>query len=354
MIKLSICMIVKNEHDCLARALNCLKSFADEIIIVDTGSTDDTKAIAQEFTDKIFDFEWCDDFSKARNFSFEKASGDYIMWLDADDVIPESEQTKFLELKNRLNENFSPNVIMCPYVATTDKNCAPIFYYYRERIIKNGVGLHWAEPVHECIAPFGEIVREDIKIYHKKVHPTPAGRNLKIYRKLEKDKYLFSARALYYYGRELYYNGYYKKSIKILNQFLVNKDAWLENKIDACFILSRNYLALNDVNNAKLSLLRSLSFDTPRSKIACMIGELFKAEKAYKVAKFWYYTALNTQDSDSGWIEKRYSTITPAIELSVCCYYLGEMQEAKHYHELAKSFEPNSPAVLFNEQFFKD
>lgn len=62
----------KNEEDVLARCLNCVKKFADEIIIVDTGSADKTKQVAKKYTDKLYDFSWCDDFSKARNFSFPR------------------------------------------------------------------------------------------------------------------------------------------------------------------------------------------------------------------------------------------------------------------------------------------
>ncbi|MDE5995713.1 MAG: glycosyltransferase family 2 protein, partial [Eubacterium sp.] len=87
MATISLCMIVKNEEKVLARCLESIKNAVDEIIIADTGSTDNTKEIAKKYTDKIYDFEWVDDFSKARNFSFSKASKDYIMWLDADDII---------------------------------------------------------------------------------------------------------------------------------------------------------------------------------------------------------------------------------------------------------------------------
>jgi hypothetical protein len=78
-------MIVKNEEDNLKSCLSQLVNFVDEIIIVDTGSNDSTKAIASKFTDKIYDFKWCSDFSKARNFSISKASNDWILVLDADE-----------------------------------------------------------------------------------------------------------------------------------------------------------------------------------------------------------------------------------------------------------------------------
>ncbi len=92
-------MIVKNEEITLERCLNCGEDFVDEIIIVDTGSTDKTKEIAKKFTDKIYDFEWLQDFAAARNFSFSKATKEYIFYLDADDIILEEDQKKLKKIK---------------------------------------------------------------------------------------------------------------------------------------------------------------------------------------------------------------------------------------------------------------
>ena len=104
MISISLCMIVKNEELVLGRCLNSIKNLVDEIIIVDTGSTDKTKEIAALYTDKIYDFRWINDFSAARNYSFSKATKDYIMWLDADDVLLEEDQMKLEDLKENLDE----------------------------------------------------------------------------------------------------------------------------------------------------------------------------------------------------------------------------------------------------------
>ncbi|MBW3013481.1 glycosyltransferase [Candidatus Woesearchaeota archaeon] len=91
MTTISVCMIVKNEEACLERCLNSIKDLADEIIIVDTGSTDKTVEIAKKFTEKIFDFEWIGDFSAARNFSIKQATKDWILVLDADEMIVEED-----------------------------------------------------------------------------------------------------------------------------------------------------------------------------------------------------------------------------------------------------------------------
>lgn len=99
---LSLCCIVKNEEPNLKDFLNKLKPYADEIIVVDTGSTDKTKEIAKQFTDKVFDFEWNDDFSAARNFSVEKAANEWILVLDPDEVIEEKD---LIKIKDIIKEN---------------------------------------------------------------------------------------------------------------------------------------------------------------------------------------------------------------------------------------------------------
>src|ERR1700677_2356118 len=83
--KLSLAMIVKNEARCLARCLRSVKQVVDEIVIVDTGSKDDTVKIATEFGGKISQFDWINDFSAARNFALDQTGGDWILVLDADE-----------------------------------------------------------------------------------------------------------------------------------------------------------------------------------------------------------------------------------------------------------------------------
>lgn len=84
---ISLCMIVKNEEQNLSNCLNNIKNKVDEIVIVDTGSTDKTVELAQKYTDKVFHFKWCDDFAAARNYSIEKAQNAWILVLDADEKV---------------------------------------------------------------------------------------------------------------------------------------------------------------------------------------------------------------------------------------------------------------------------
>ena len=153
MISISLCMIVKNEELVLGRCLDSVKNLMDEIIIVDTGSTDKTKEIASLYTNKIYDFPWINDFAAARNFSFSKATKDYIMWLDADDIITKSEALKLKRWKEETDG--SSDVIMLRYVTGFDEKRNPTLVYYRERIVKRDKNHQWQGRVHEAIAVRG-------------------------------------------------------------------------------------------------------------------------------------------------------------------------------------------------------
>ena len=204
MVSVSLCMIVKNEEDVLERCLESAADLVDEIVIVDTGSTDRTKEIAARFTGQIFDLPWQDDFSAARNESFSHASMDLCMWLDADDVLLEEDRKAFLALKETLDPAVS--VVMAPYHAGSDEDGRVTFSYYRERLIKNHAGMRWEGAVHEAVAPVGKIVYADFAVTHCKARPSDPDRNLRIYEAQLAAEQELDPRQQFYYGRELYYH----------------------------------------------------------------------------------------------------------------------------------------------------
>lgn len=95
---LSICIIVKNEEQNIERCLKCLQPYPFEVIVVDTGSADKTKEIAQKYAAHVYDFEWCDDFAAAKNYAIYKAENEYVMVLDSDEFLEPLEVEKLKEL----------------------------------------------------------------------------------------------------------------------------------------------------------------------------------------------------------------------------------------------------------------
>lgn len=104
-VPFSVCMIAKNEEKYIKGCLDKLSKYNFEIIIVDTGSTDDTKNIAIKYTDKIYDFKWIDDFSAARNFAAGKATNDWILTIDCDEYMDNIDLKKITEFINSNSNN---------------------------------------------------------------------------------------------------------------------------------------------------------------------------------------------------------------------------------------------------------
>ncbi|MDQ0087029.1 glycosyltransferase involved in cell wall biosynthesis [Paenibacillus anaericanus] len=146
--KLSLCMIVKNEEKWLARCLESVKDVVDEIIIVDTGSNDQTKEIALGMGAMLYDYEWNDHFADARNYGLELASGDWVLWLDADEEVDEAGRDY---LRNVLltNECYLGRVQMVNYYGSTphDYNRSHLMAQYR--LFRNDQHLRFRGAIHE-------------------------------------------------------------------------------------------------------------------------------------------------------------------------------------------------------------
>ena len=351
MATISLCMIVKNEEKVLSRCLESITDAVDEIIIADTGSTDKTKEIAKKYTDKVFDFKWVDDFSKARNFSFSKASMDYMMWLDADDIISKENCEKLIQLKNNLS---NADIVMMKYDTAFDESGKATFSYYRERLIKKSLNPIWKGRVHEAIELSGKIIYSNIEIEHHSIKTEYSKRNLNIYQKQIEDGEPLQPRDIFYYGRELYYHQEYTKAIQTLSDFL-DSNGWVENKIEACKILSYCYRTIGDTDSALNPLFKSFVYDFPRAEICCEAGSLFMIKGMYNQAIFWYKLALNLpqQEQNGGFNNMDAHGYLPCIQLCVCYDKLGNYTEAEKYNHKAGKYRPSSAAYLQNIEYFK-
>jgi glycosyltransferase involved in cell wall biosynthesis len=179
---LSICLIVRDEAEVLARCLGGVAPVCDEIIVVDTGSRDNTKQIAARFTDKIFDYPWHGDFAAARNFAFSQASGDALMYLDADDVLLPQEAAKLSAYKT-LPDGI--DAVFAEY-DIPENGCVSICPRIVRRRPSNE---YWVNPIHESLVVSGKSILADFRILHRKTKPPAYDRNLSIVRDLLKAGY---------------------------------------------------------------------------------------------------------------------------------------------------------------------
>ncbi|WP_436864299.1 tetratricopeptide repeat-containing glycosyltransferase family 2 protein [Bacillus fungorum] len=164
---LSACLIVKNEEDMLRRCLESLKGGVDEIVIVDTGSTDKTKEIAKEFTDKVYDFEWTNDFAEARNFAGSHATGEWILALDADECVDlENVAAAIEEIKSHNNKFDTYTIDIINFVGERGERSV---INKMARIYKNDGTVHFEGAIHEQIVSLKNqrnLAESLLKVYH--------------------------------------------------------------------------------------------------------------------------------------------------------------------------------------------
>lgn len=347
-MRISVCMIVKNEEDVIGRCLESVSGFADGIIVVDTGSTDKTKDVVRNFTDKLFNFEWTDDFSAARNYAFSKAECDYLFWLDADDVVMPEDVAKINELK----KSAAADTYMMKYYAGTDENGNPAFEFYRERLMKNCPLARFKGFIHECVPPFGKITYSDIKVVHKKTRACLPTRNLDIFKRNIAKGAILDSREQYYYAKEYFYLGDYKKCVEELEKYLSGKNLYRADEWDALLSLFICNEKLGRKNGEKY-LFSALGKFGPDSKTLCLLGDYYKKNMSPEKAENYYKMSLLCKDGNNGFFrEPKYDFIEPCLRLVALLFEKGEYSEAKKYHELCKMRFPENPSVVFNDKFF--
>jgi glycosyltransferase involved in cell wall biosynthesis len=342
-------MIVKNEEEVLDRCLEPIKDVIDEIIIVDTGSGDKTKEIAAKYTNKIFEFTWIDDFSAARNVSFDKATMEYIMWLDADDVFLEEDVNKLKNLKENLDTSI--NYATMIYNLDFDELGNVKLSNRRVRLVKKENNYKWCGAVHEYIdiRKDKNSINSDVCVTHKKLKPS-GDRNIEIYRKKMKEGEEFSPRDYHCYANELAYRKYYKEAIEGYEKFL-DLEWSLRDKITACSSLADCYFAIKDIEKAKMTSLRSFLYGTPRAEQCCKLGFYFFTENNLDSSVYWYKAALELEKPDESWelINDACWTWLPHLQLSLCYMKSGDYELARQHNEKVKEIRPDDKTVALND-----
>lgn len=346
---LSLCVICKNEEKSIGTLLDSVKgSLFDEIVIVDTGSTDRTLEILSKYKVKVEHFKWINDFSAARNYSFSKATKDYIMWADSDDYIKPKDYQKLLELKPVLHE--SP-IWLLKYEYAHDDFGNSICSFYRERIVKRDLNIKWEQPIHEYMPLLHPYRQVDIEIHHNKKE-SHTKRNLSILEGIvEKDPN--NSRNVYYLGKEYFDSGDTEKGLPFLIKFIEMKDAWSENKYGALIRLAEFYLK-QDKSLSKEYLHKAISLDPLKAKAYYYLGDISLGEKDYQQAVHWFKICTQTVRSERSLdiIEPKYHTWLPYLQMCIAYNSMGKVYEAAEANEKALSFSPKDTRMINNRNIF--
>ena len=286
MITISLCMIVKNEEPVLARCLDSVASMMDEIIIVDTGSTDRTKEIAAQYTSRIYDFTWCDDFSAARNYAFSLATMDYIYCPDADEYLDLENQRRFLRLKGALLPEIE--IVQMNYITPPDfntvQNCKK---EPRPKLFKRLRTFSWVDPVHETIRTDPVIYDSDIDILHRP-HVMHAKRDFAMFEKAFRENRVLSEKITRMYARELYKCGDEEDFLRAADYFSLHYEAHADAE-SAC-ILAHAARIQNSVDDFFSICLKDMC-GSSCSEICYELGQYYRVRQNPQEASLWFYNA---------------------------------------------------------------
>jgi len=277
---ISAVLIVKNEEAVLARCLDSVKE-ADEIIICDTGSTDGTIEVARRYTDKIFtDYKWSDHFAQARNHAKSKATGDFVLSIDADEFLT----CPFSEVRSAASQAF-----MAVNVKMTSE-FGPQTQFWFPKLFRNSDQVWWEGAIHNHLSVMGEDVGAvTITFGYSPAHANDRLRTLRI---LEKEVAANPdcVRERFYLGREYFYRKMYDKALPELGRY-VQQSRFLPEKADAFLIMARAYWEMRMADDARDACVQALIIN-PHFKEACLFmaalaGEGSDNERWRKNAEQW-------------------------------------------------------------------
>lgn len=336
MITISLCMIVKNEERILARCLDSVADIMDEIIIVDTGSTDGTKEIAARYTDKIYDFEWIHDFSAARNFAFSKAGMEYIYSADADEVLDEENREAFKKLKEAL----LPQIDIVQMYYANQLSFGTIYNYDKElrpKLFKRLRTFIWAEPIHEQIILEPVVYDSDVTIMHMPEN-SHKDRDLASFERIVSKGERLSGRLHNIYAKELFVSGE-ERDFLAAEAFFAASCLDTERSVDeikeAACVVARAARIRRDTEKFFKYALKVVACEGC-SEICCELGKYFMEHNELDEAIIWYYNGAYETESI---LNIHCGGDIPLIGLAECYRLAGDAKQAAEYERLAAEWK---------------
>lgn len=285
-MRLAICMIVKNESSCLERCLESIKGLGD-IYIVDTGSTDNTCEIARKYTEHVYEneYKWNDSFCEARNYVLNKAKADWILSIDADNVLEDGGQAKILKAIEHAEKNGYKTIeVILQHDASGSTHTFPNIFKRAD--------CYWKGAIHNYIS-VSESNKSDIVIRYgySEAHKLDPDRSFRILGKeVEKPG---AVRELYYYAREYWYRREFEKAIEWYGKYLTVA-TWPKEIADAYMMVAKCCFRLKRYNDARVSCLMAININCDFKEALQMMADLTGPINSERWLN-WAYSAQNRE-----------------------------------------------------------
>jgi glycosyltransferase involved in cell wall biosynthesis len=259
MPEISACLIVKNEEQLLPRCLDSLQG-VDEIVICDTGSSDKTIEVAENYQAKIVHFDWCDDFASARNFAKNQASNDWILSIDADEYLKNNDLNK---IKNFLSncKTEGVEVVMRGENSYDQHNSIRIFQKHCD----------WVGKIHETVEVKSKSHSlAEITYGYSPAHELDPDLDLRILSSIPNP----SPRDLYYLAREYYYRKQWQQAVDVLESQYLPAATWKPERADAWLMLARCLWGLQRGDDARTACLQAINNNAHFREALVFMGEI--------------------------------------------------------------------------------
>ena len=340
---ISLCMIVKNEEKFLSNCLKSIENFVNEIIIVDTGSTDKTIEIAKSFNSKLYYYEWDDNFSNARNFSIEKATMDWILVLDADETLSTINQ-------KIISREINSKIKNVAYMLNTinESSTGVDIQSFVPRLFPNRKDIYFENPIHEQITGSLEkinynLVKSRAKINHVGYNSEKVDQDKKQDRNIKLLLKAYRKKKYWYYAYQLGISYKIKGNAKLSKKYFI--EAVKLNAMPHFMSTIYNYLGelMNDEKSYKdaLTFLEKSISITPFQ----ILGYIQLFHTYYELGRFSACESLSTKlldiypDVISKGSDLSNDNMIPIHEifrrLGASSYKLNDLDKSKKYFEKA-------------------
>jgi glycosyltransferase involved in cell wall biosynthesis len=355
MARVSLSMIVKDEAASIADVLADASAFCDELVVADTGSTDGTPELARAAGARVVHVPWTDDFAAARNASLDACTGDWIVWLDADDRVPPASQQAFTRVLADLGEG-DVDVLVSPYHCAFDEHGAPTFTTLRERVLRREAGLRWGGAIHEVVDITAARTRDEpeLVVEHRRTEAQAAqdeGRNLRILEKLYADGDR-SPRTLYYRANELRDSERHEEATAAYTEVLaLDQPAW--ERYFALMSRAECLQKLGRPAEAEASAVQAVLLDPTRPE-AWMVAGMIPYERGDWARAVPFFSAASVAQArpSGGFVRGRDYAWAPWDYLSVCLGNSGRHEEALHAGVRSLRGNPQADRVRENIGWF--